>query len=299
MRFGSEEERDRALEEMNGMPCEGRTMRISSATTKKHSNGSSSIPNRTLTTKASNANAKSPKHHRRSHHSKFDDQVFRHSKKSLFKAYSPKATKQNVKREWTDQNGQVLTATDMNSGSFQNTTLFVGGLDDSILESRFQETFSKYGELVYAKIAFGRGCGFVRYVRRSSAEKALNSLNGKTLGASSIRISWGKGSTSQGTGVIDFENANQFSQYSASSASSVPIITSFSPVASNAYYVYSPSVMSYPPYDISTMYMHQNAAYVNQYQYPAYATYSNNYINQTIIGPSMATNTIQYNTGHF
>ncbi|KAK9673920.1 hypothetical protein RND81_12G198600 [Saponaria officinalis] len=73
-----------------------------------------------------------------------------------------------------------------------NTTVFVGGLDPSVSDDQLRQAFSPYGELVHVKIPVGRGCGFVQFSNRASAEQALAALNGAQIGSQSVRLSWGR-----------------------------------------------------------------------------------------------------------
>lgn len=41
----------------------------------------------------------------------------------------------------------------------------------------------------------GKGCGFVQFVLRTAAERAMATMNGQVLGASAMRISWGRSSS--------------------------------------------------------------------------------------------------------
>ncbi|KAI9026623.1 hypothetical protein CLU79DRAFT_742620 [Phycomyces nitens] len=73
-----------------------------------------------------------------------------------------------------------------------NTTVFVGGLSAPISEEGLQQHFSSFGEIIYVKIPAGKGCGFVQYVSRQSAEMAIQEMNGYQIGNSRIRLSWGR-----------------------------------------------------------------------------------------------------------
>lgn len=44
--------------------------------------------------------------------------------------------------------------------------IFVGGLDPNIAEDELRQVFSAYGEILYVKIPFGKGCGFVQFSNR-------------------------------------------------------------------------------------------------------------------------------------
>lgn len=132
VRFSLENERDKALTEMNGHFLSNRPIRVSLATAKKNAN----------TTTASAVQAPHP--------SDFDP---------------------------------------------TNTTLFIGGLSGGVNEDQLRASFSRFGDIIYVKIPAGKGCGFVQFVLRTAAERAMGAMNGQVLGASAMRISWGRSSS--------------------------------------------------------------------------------------------------------
>jgi len=71
-----------------------------------------------------------------------------------------------------------------------NSRLFVGCLDKSITDDDVLQAFSPYGELVSVKVLQGKGCAFVTYSNRASAEEAMRMLNGSQLGGNAMRLSW-------------------------------------------------------------------------------------------------------------
>ncbi|CAN6209081.1 unnamed protein product [Urochloa humidicola] len=73
-----------------------------------------------------------------------------------------------------------------------SSRLFVGCLDQSITDDDLLRAFSPYGELVNVKVLASKGCGFVTYSNRASAEEAVRMLNGSQLGGKSLRVSWGR-----------------------------------------------------------------------------------------------------------
>ncbi|KAL7217852.1 hypothetical protein ACSBR2_011142 [Camellia fascicularis] len=99
---------------------------------------------------------------------------------------------------------QYQKATYQNSSTYQNsqgsqgetdpnnTTIFVGGLDESVLDDHLRQVFGQFGELVHVKIPAGKRCGFVQFADRACAEQALSMLNGTQLGGQNIRLSWGR-----------------------------------------------------------------------------------------------------------
>ena len=76
-----------------------------------------------------------------------------------------------------------------------NTTLFIGGLSPAVTEDQLRATFGQFGDIIYVKIPHGKGCGFVQFVLRTSAENAMVTMQGQVLGNSAIRISWGRSSS--------------------------------------------------------------------------------------------------------
>ena len=61
----------------------------------------------------------------------------------------------------------------------ENATLFIGGLSVMVREEDLRSIFGLFGDIVYIKILVGKGCGFVQYWQRISAEIALQRLQGQ------------------------------------------------------------------------------------------------------------------------
>ncbi|XP_051134593.1 polyadenylate-binding protein RBP47-like [Andrographis paniculata] len=141
VRFGDENERSRAMTEMNGAFCSSRPMRLGVATPKK------SVP-----------------------HSLYSSQA--------------------VILSGGPANGIVPHGHSENDSS--NTTIFVGGLDSDVTDDELRQTFTPFGEVLSVKIPAGKGCGFVQFADRSSAEEALQRLNGTVIGKQTVRLSWGR-----------------------------------------------------------------------------------------------------------
>ncbi|KAJ3196630.1 hypothetical protein HDU67_003980, partial [Dinochytrium kinnereticum] len=53
-------------------------------------------------------------------------------------------------------------------------------------------SFQAYGEILHTKIPPGRGCGFVTFLHRQSAELAIQHMNNTIIGGARVRLSWGK-----------------------------------------------------------------------------------------------------------
>lgn len=79
-----------------------------------------------------------------------------------------------------------------NENDINNTTIFVGNLDENVRDEVLRDTFAQYGDLLHVKIPQGKRCGFVQFASRACAEEALLMLNGSQLGGQNIRLSWGR-----------------------------------------------------------------------------------------------------------
>ncbi|CBJ29399.1 conserved unknown protein [Ectocarpus siliculosus] len=73
-----------------------------------------------------------------------------------------------------------------------NTTVFVGGINDSVTEKVLRDTFNSAGEIQTVTTPPGRGCAFVTFAHRASAEHVINNMQGTTVCGSCVRLSWGK-----------------------------------------------------------------------------------------------------------
>ncbi|KAH7865222.1 hypothetical protein Vadar_003817 [Vaccinium darrowii] len=88
-----------------------------------------------------------------------------------------------------------------------NTSISVGGLNDSVSTEQLRQIFSPYGQLVHVKVLVGEGCGFVQFADSHCAEVALKMLNGialkmlngTQLGGQNIRLSWGRSPSNEQT----------------------------------------------------------------------------------------------------
>ena len=73
-----------------------------------------------------------------------------------------------------------------------NTTVFVGGLSSLISEDTLKTFFAPFGAIAYVKIPPGKGCGFVSFLRKIDAERAIERMQGFPVGGCRIRLSWGR-----------------------------------------------------------------------------------------------------------
>lgn len=100
--------------------------------------------------------------------------------------------------------GHIKSETE--SGSYDNgdpntTNLYLGNLSPKISEQQLMELFGKYGPLASVKIMWPRSeeeksrqrnCGFVAYMSRKDAERALKGLSGKDIMSYEMKLGWGK-----------------------------------------------------------------------------------------------------------
>ncbi|CAH2053334.1 unnamed protein product [Thlaspi arvense] len=153
VRFGDENERSRALTEMNGAFCSNRQMRVGIATPKR------AVANQQ-----------------------------QHSSQALILAGGHGA------------NGYMGHHGSQSDGESNNSTIFVGGLDPDVTDEDLREPFLQFGEVVSVKIPVGKGCGFVQFSNRKSADDAIQSLNGTVIGKNTVRLSWGRSPNKQWRG---------------------------------------------------------------------------------------------------
>lgn len=87
------------------------------------------------------------------------------------------------------------------TGDPNTTNLYLGNLNPKITEQQLMEIFGKYGPLASVKIMWprseeeksrGRNCGFVAFMARKDAERALRRLSGKDVMGYEMKLGWGK-----------------------------------------------------------------------------------------------------------
>ncbi|KAF5931290.1 hypothetical protein HYC85_032163 [Camellia sinensis] len=76
-----------------------------------------------------------------------------------------------------------------------NTTVFIGNLDPNVTEEELRQIFLQFGEIIYVKIPTSRGCGFVQFTARASAEEAIQRMQGTMIGQQAVHLSWGRSPT--------------------------------------------------------------------------------------------------------
>ncbi|KAJ8278025.1 hypothetical protein GJAV_G00082950 [Gymnothorax javanicus] len=87
-------------------------------------------------------------------------------------------------------------------GDPSTTNLYLGNINPQMNEEMLCQEFGRYGPLASVKImwprtdeerARERNCGFVAFMTRRDAERALKHLNGKTVMNFEMKLGWGKG----------------------------------------------------------------------------------------------------------
>ncbi|SCU98500.1 LAFA_0G18316g1_1 [Lachancea sp. 'fantastica'] len=170
VKFGQESEQQRALMEMQGTFLNGRAIRVS--TTSKNKNKYQTQTQQT-------------------YHSPQPQQQLQQN----YSQHFPAATSGNL-QSGTAQS-QFIYPVQQQPALTQytdphNTTVFIGGLSALVTEEELRAYFQPFGSIVYVKIPVGKGCGFVQYVDRLSAETAISRMQGFPIGNSRIRLSWGR-----------------------------------------------------------------------------------------------------------
>ncbi|KAF9365217.1 hypothetical protein BGX34_010861 [Mortierella sp. NVP85] len=167
VRFGDESEQLRALHEMQGVYCGSRPIRISMATPKNKSSSGSMTGNGSMGAVGGMGGIGGMN----------GMNVNMGMGSYGFPQPMQTSNHQNSANQFNDPN---------------NTTVFVGGLSGVSSEDELRSCFAMFGEITYVKIPPGKGCGFVQFVHRQSAEMAISQMNGYQIGNSRVRLSWGR-----------------------------------------------------------------------------------------------------------
>lgn len=180
VRFSDESEKQRALTEMQGVYCGSRPMRISEAV---------------------------PKNKQQQQQLQFQQQQQQHQQQQQFfynnqpqQQQQQQQPQQSQQQEFPPQQPQHQAQQQNWNSPFNqftdpnNTTVFVGGLSGFVTEDELRNHFMAFGEITYVKIPPGKGCGFVQFTTRQSAETAIAQMQGYPIGNSRVRLSWGRSS---------------------------------------------------------------------------------------------------------
>jgi RNA recognition motif-containing protein len=168
VRFSDEQDQQRALQDMQGVYCGNRPMRISTATP-KNKGGPGGMPPFAGQQPPQQQGGGPPM------------------------GYAPQMGGPPMPPYYGGQPQPMNQFTDPN-----NTTVFVGGLSGYVTEDELRSFFQGFGEITYVKIPPGKGCGFVQFVQRHAAEMAINQMQGYPIGNSRVRLSWGRSQNNSG-----------------------------------------------------------------------------------------------------
>eukprot|EP01029_Cantina_marsupialis_P028654 TRINITY_DN777833_c0_g1_i1.p1 TRINITY_DN777833_c0_g1~~TRINITY_DN777833_c0_g1_i1.p1 ORF type:complete len:423 (-),score=102.31 TRINITY_DN777833_c0_g1_i1:196-1422(-) len=106
-------------------------------------------------------------------------------------------------RGFGQTNSSRLQTDDMN-----NTTLFVGCVDPSVMDIDIRNHFGTMGEVIEIKRPPHKNCAFVKFKERKDAEMALKTLHGTAIGPCQIRVSWGRAANTNPHLGHDLERAS-------------------------------------------------------------------------------------------
>jgi hypothetical protein len=71
-------------------------------------------------------------------------------------------------------------------------SLWIGNVDESVTEENLREEFAKFGEIESVRLLTAKTCAFVNFTDVENAVKALQELNGVTVGNVAIKVNFAK-----------------------------------------------------------------------------------------------------------
>ncbi|ORZ22162.1 hypothetical protein BCR42DRAFT_458946 [Absidia repens] len=197
VRFHDPLEQQEALTEMNGIYCGHRPIRISLATPKGGSTGHSSLAALSPPPPAPSSSSSKSRHLYQQQQQQQQPQQQQQQLQQQQQQQQQRIQQQQTQARYHQLALQAPALVQQPTDP-SNTTVFVGGLSAPLHEDELRQYFSPFGEVTYVKIPPGKGCGFVQYVSRQSAEMAIESMNGFQIGQSRIRLSWGRSQNDKG-----------------------------------------------------------------------------------------------------
>ncbi|CAL9728343.1 negative growth regulatory protein Ngr1p [Monosporozyma unispora] len=172
IRFGNEDERSRALIEMNGVWCQGRALRVAFATPR---NSGVSSSNQTSILPKSNPIVS-----------------------SYYNNNNITSTTTSIPSPQSD----IINMMELNNNThdlqyinndLQNTTIFIGGLNSNLInEYKLISLFQPFGNILSVKIPLNKNCAFIKFQSKIDAEAAMQGMQGFIIDGQPIRLSWGK-----------------------------------------------------------------------------------------------------------
>lgn len=174
VRFSNDDDRKRALVEMNGSWLGGRQIRVALASPKHQQLNN-------------NYNNYNNHHHNNNSYHNYDNN---HSQSDQNNMFSNNSNNGQGGYYQSSRNSSNNINNDPN-----NTTVFVGGLAHGLYEDALYALFEPFGEIKTIKVPPGKGCGFVKFSNRIDAERAIEGMQGFIIGGSRVRLSWGRPSS--------------------------------------------------------------------------------------------------------
>ncbi|CAI4051768.1 hypothetical protein N7582_005282 [Saccharomyces uvarum] len=178
VKFSNADEQQLALSEMQGVFLNGRAIKVGPTSGQQQQNVRANGSNEYNRTSSSLNNEN------------FDPRFPSKNQLSLGNVTNNMSSKRNHMSQFiypVQQQPSLNHFTDPN-----NTTVFIGGLSSLVTEDELRAYFQPFGTIVYVKIPVGKGCGFVQYVDRLSAETAIAGMQGFPIANSRVRLSWGR-----------------------------------------------------------------------------------------------------------
>lgn len=94
-----------------------------------------------------------------------------------------------------------------------NTTIYISNLDNNVTEEELKQLFSPFGDITYVKIPASKGCAFIQFVARASAEEAIRRMDAQMIGTQPVRIAWGRAKQDPAGGWNAQVDPNQWNAY--------------------------------------------------------------------------------------
>uniref|UniRef100_A0A3Q3NJY1 U2 snRNP-associated SURP domain containing n=1 Tax=Labrus bergylta TaxID=56723 RepID=A0A3Q3NJY1_9LABR len=131
----------------------------------------------------------------------------RHKMKGRVSRFEPLAGADGRRSDGSSRRNRPSSLDDCAPGSHDvgdpsTTNLYLGNINPQMNEEMLCQEFGRYGPLASVKImwprtdeerARERNCGFVAFMNRRDAERALKNLNGKMIMNFEMKLGWGKG----------------------------------------------------------------------------------------------------------
>lgn len=196
VRFGNEEERRRALVEMNGVWCQGRCLRVAYAT-----------PRNNMMWHVQSQQQQHPAQQAQQQQNtpllvKTANNIMTGNSSGVASNLMSMPMSQKPSVSSITSSGSVNAPDFSSSQAYttdpNNTTVFIGGLTPKINEAQLQALFAPFGNILTVKIPQGKNCGFVKYENRIDAEAAIQGMQGFIVGGNPVRLSWGRNTVSNG-----------------------------------------------------------------------------------------------------